>query len=212
MSDESHHAQLRRRRLIAGGIAAAAVGMLVLSFASVPLYRAFCAATGFGGTTQVAKIAPAQRGERTLSVLFDANVARDLPWRFEPEVAKLSLRTGETATVFYKVLNLSDHETRGQAAYNVNPDQAGAYFNKIACFCFQEQRLGPHESAEWPVVFFLDPALESDPTMQKVEEVTLSYSFFAVKSETPAKTSVGPAKKSERPAKTSEATAAKPKT
>jgi cytochrome c oxidase assembly protein subunit 11 len=195
MSDESHKAQLRRQRRTAAAIAVGAAGMLALSFASVPLYRAFCAATGFGGTTQIAKTAPAKLGERTLSVRFDANVARDLPWRFEPEVAKISLRTGETATVFYKVVNLSDRETRGQAAYNVNPDQSGVYFNKIACFCFQEQRLGPHESAEWPVVFFLDPALESDPTMQKVEEVTLSYSFFAVKPEAPAKTSEAPAAK-----------------
>ena len=160
MSNDIHQDQLRRRRRVAGVIAVAAVGMLALSFASVPLYRAFCAATGFGGTTQVAKTAPAQRGERTLAVRFDANVARELPWRFEPEVAKVSLRTGETATIFYKAVNLSDHETRGQAAYNVSPEQAGVYFNKIACFCFQEQRLGPHESAEWPVVFFLDPSLE----------------------------------------------------
>lgn len=169
--------------------------MLALSFASVPLYRAFCAATGFGGATQVAKQSPTKRGERDLIVRFDANVARELPWRFEPETAKLSLRTGETKTVFYRVANLSDHETKGQAAYNVSPDQAGVYFNKIACFCFTEQRLGPHESAEWPVVFFLDPALESDPSMQKVEEVTLSYSFFAVKGAGPAKTSEAPAAK-----------------
>jgi cytochrome c oxidase assembly protein subunit 11 len=105
------------------------------------------------------------------------------------------VRTGETATVFYKVVNLSDHETRGQAAYNVSPDQAGGYFNKLACFCFTEQRLGPHESAEWPVVFFLDPALEAEPTMRKVEEVTLSYSFFAVKASGPPRTSEAPSGK-----------------
>jgi cytochrome c oxidase assembly protein subunit 11 len=156
--------------------------MLALSFASVPLYRAFCSATGFGGTTQVAKTAPAQPGERRLTVRFDANVARDLPWRFTPEISKIELRTGETATVYYKVTNLSDRETAGVAAYNVSPDQAGSYFDKIACFCFSEQKLGPHETAEWPVVFFLDPALEADETMARVEEVTLSYTFFASKS------------------------------
>jgi cytochrome c oxidase assembly protein subunit 11 len=194
MSDHSHENSARNRRRIAAGAVFGSFAMLGLSFASAPLYRAFCAATGFGGTTQVAKSAPAQRGSRTLSVRFDGNVARDLPWRFEPEVAKISLRTGETATVYYKVVNLSDHETRGVAAYNVNPEQAGAYFDKLACFCFQEQKLGAHESAEWPVVFFLDPALESEESMRKVEEITLSYSFFAVKSASPPKTSEAPSK------------------
>ena len=155
--------------------------MLALSFASVPLYRAFWGATGFGGATQVASKNTGKQGERTLTVRFDANVARDLPWRFEPEVAKISLRTGQTATVFYKVTNLADHETRGVAAYNVSPEQAGAYFDKLACFCFSEQRLAAHERAEWPVVFFLDPALEAEESMREVAEVTLSYSFFAVK-------------------------------
>ncbi|MBY6242062.1 cytochrome c oxidase assembly protein [Methylosinus sp. Sm6] len=162
----------------AGALVLGSVAMLALSFASVPLYRAFCAATGFGGTTQVAKAAPAKPGERRLGVRFDANVARDLPWRFEPETSRVVARTGETTTVYYKVVNLSDRETIGVAAYNVSPDQAGAYFNKLACFCFSEQKLGPHETAEWPVVFFLDPALESDETMSRVEEVTLSYTFF----------------------------------
>jgi len=165
----------------AGLLIGGSVAMLILSFASVPLYRAFCSATGFGGTTQVAKIAPAKPGERRLGVRFDANVARDLPWRFEPETPRIVVRTGETATIYYKVVNLSDRETSGVAAYNVSPDQAGAYFDKLACFCFSEQKLAPHESAEWPVVFFLDPALEADETMNRVEEITLSYSFFATK-------------------------------
>lgn len=173
--------ETRRRRRGAGLLVLGASAMLVLSFASVPLYRAFCSATGFGGTTQVAKVAPAQLGDRRLTVRFDANVARDLPWRFEPEVAKTLVRTGETATIYYKVTNLSDHETAGVAAYNVSPDQAGAYFDKLACFCFEEQKLAAHETAEWPVVFFLDPALETDETMRRVEEVTLSYSFFPSK-------------------------------
>lgn len=194
MNDESRNLRNRNRTALAIGAGAAA--MLALSFASVPLYRAFCAATGFGGQTQIAKAASAKRGERVLTVRFDANVARDLPWRFEPEVSKVTVRTGETATVFYRVENLSDHETRGQAAYNVDPQQSGVFFNKIACFCFSEQKLGPHEKAEWPVVFYLDPALESEETMQRVEEITLSYSFFALKGE----------------ASNSAATAGKPKT
>lgn len=194
MTDRSHQTSARNRLKVALGAILGSLAMLGLSFASVPLYRAFCAATGFGGATQVAKSAPAQLGTRTLTVRFDSNVARDLPWRFEPEVTKLSLRTGETATVYFKAVNLSDRETRGLAAYNVSPEQAGAYFDKLACFCFQEQKLGPYESAEWPVVFFLDPALETEESMRKVEEITLSYSFFAAKSAPPAKTSEAPGK------------------
>lgn len=172
--------------------------MLTLSFASVPLYRAFCAATGFGGTPQTSAAAgPTKPGERVLTVRFNSNVARDLPWRFEPEVAKISLRTGETKTVYYKVANLSDHETSGQAAYNVTPGQAGAFFVKVACFCFEEKRLDARQAEEWPVVFYLDPALEQEEGMRRVEEITLSYSFFATK--TPATS------------KTSDAGAAKPK-
>lgn len=190
-------AKKRRPRLVAAGVVAGSLVMLALSFASVPLYRAFCAATGFGGATQVAARAPTKTGERVLTVRFDANVAHDLPWRFEPEVQKIALRTGQTVTIYYRAVNLSDHETGGLAAYNVSPDQAGVYFDKLACFCFSEQRLKPHESAEWPVVFFLDPALENEESMKKVEEITLSYSFFAAKS---------------GGAKTSEAPTAEPKT
>lgn len=197
MQQTSDPAKKRRRRLVAAVAVAGSFVMLALSFASVPLYRAFCAATGFGGATQVASKGPTQAGARVLTVRFDANVAHDLPWRFEPEVSKISLRTGQTVTIYYKAVNLSDHDTAGLAAYNVSPDQAGVYFDKLACFCFSEQRLKPHESAEWPVVFFLDPALESEENMMKVEEITLSYSFFAAKSDG---------------SKTSEAPTAKPRT
>jgi cytochrome c oxidase assembly protein subunit 11 len=181
MNGASDKRTTSRLRWVAAAVVGLSAGMLILSYASVPLYRAFCSATGFGGAPKVAAKASETQGERRLTVRFDANVAHDLPWRFEPEVAKISLRTGETATVYYKVVNLADHETRGIAAYNVSPDQAGAFFDKLACFCFSEQRLAAHESAEWPVVFFLDPALEQEESMQAVEEVTLSYSFFAVK-------------------------------
>ncbi|HMK88038.1 MAG TPA: cytochrome c oxidase assembly protein [Methylocystis sp.] len=181
MTQAPENQDKRRQRLIAAAAVGGSLVMLALSFASVPLYRAFCAATGFGGATQVAKNGPAIMGQRVLSVRFDGNVTHELPWRFEPEIAKISLRTGQTATVYYRVTNLSDRETAGIAAYNVAPDQAGVWFNKLACFCFSEQRLKPHETAEWPVVFFLDPALENEESMQKVEEITLSYSFFPVK-------------------------------
>jgi cytochrome c oxidase assembly protein subunit 11 len=179
LTPETH----RKQRNVAASLLIGSAAMLTLSFASVPLYRAFCAATGFGGTPQKAQTqaAATKPGARHLTVRFDSNVARDLPWRFEPETSKLSLRTGETTTVYYKVTNLSDRETSGQAAYNVSPDQAGAFFVKVACFCFEEKRLGPHETAEWPVVFYLDPGLEKEESMARVEEVTLSYSFFQTK-------------------------------
>lgn len=189
MSEPAPKTPKKKPGAIAAALVVGSLGMLGLSFASVPLYRAFCAATGFGGTPQVAKANTTEQGERRLAVRFDANVSRELPWRFEPETPKISLRTGETTTVYYKATNLSDKETRGQAAYNVSPDQAGAFFVKVACFCFDEQRLGPGETAEWPVVFYLDPALEKEETMRRVEEITLSYSFFPTKAPATPKTS-----------------------
>lgn len=172
----------RRRKTLsavcAGGVSLA---MLGLSFAAVPIYRAFCAATGYAGTTQVAKTAPTVRGNRELTVRFDANVAPGLAWKFAPETPEIRLVTGQTATIFYKVTNFSDSAVAARAAYNVSPESAGAYFDKISCFCFEEQKLGPHETAELPVVFFLDPALENDSIMAEVQSVTLSYTFFVVK-------------------------------
>ena len=167
------------QRKTAAAIGVLALAMLGASFASAPLYRIFCAATGYGGTTQTAQRAPEARGLRKISVRFDANVAPGLNWRFSPEVAEVRVRPGETTTVFFKAENLSDRASSGQARFNVAPDQAGAWFDKISCFCFSEQKLGPHEKAEWPVVFFLDPKLEQDETMASVEAITLSYTFFA---------------------------------
>ncbi|ARN82796.1 cytochrome c oxidase assembly protein [Methylocystis bryophila] len=166
------------------GLVAFTVGMLALSFIAAPAYRAFCTATGIAGATKRASVAPTESIDRTIVVRFDSNTSPGLTWRFEPEVTKVKIRVGEVATVYYRVENLSDQETRGLASFNVSPGQAGPYFNKLACFCFQEQTLGPHEKAEWPVVFFLDPKLQEEPLMDGVEEVTLSYTFFAAKGKT----------------------------
>jgi cytochrome c oxidase assembly protein subunit 11 len=171
----------QRHGLVAGAIVGVIVLMGGLSFAAVPLYQIFCRMTGYGGTPQIASKQTSVRGERSTSVRFDANVAPGLPWTFSPEVSSVTVRNGETATIFYKVRNTSDRTVAANAVYNVSPDQAGSYFTKISCFCFEEQTLGPGESAEWPVVFYLDPALETDETMKRVEEVTLSYTFFASK-------------------------------
>ena len=172
----------KRRRLVVAGVTALCVGAMVgLSYAAVPLYAAFCKATGYGGTTQVALAAPLAQGSRKITVRFDANVAPGLPWVFEPENASLEIVPGQMVTAFYKVRNTSTRATAAVAAYNVSPDITGAYFNKISCFCFNEVRMGPHESAELPVVFFLDPALEKDAALNAVAELTLSYTFFAAK-------------------------------
>jgi cytochrome c oxidase assembly protein subunit 11 len=162
--------------LVAGGVALGALG---LSFAAAPFYFAFCRATGFAGTTQVATHAAGQRGARVLKVRFNANVAPGLDWSFEPEQDAIEVRTGQTATVFFRFRNKTDRETAAHAVYNVTPEQSGAWFDKVSCFCFTEQHLGPRESAELPVVFFLDPRLEHDRTMDPVGEITLSYTLFA---------------------------------
>lgn len=169
----------RRNRRIALILGATSIAMVGAAYAAVPLYAAFCKATGYGGTTQVARVAPAVRGARTLSVSFDANVAPGLDWTFEPETPTISLRTGATATVYFRVHNRSAHETAAVAVFNVMPEASGAWFDKVSCFCFSEQHLGSNETAELPVVFFLDPRLEGDHTMDDVAAITLSYTLFA---------------------------------
>jgi cytochrome c oxidase assembly protein subunit 11 len=169
----------RRNGRFALGGAALVLAMIGLSYAAVPFYAAFCRATGYEGTPQTAKAGASFEGGRTLRVAFDANVAPGLPWSFEPEKDAVVVRTGRTATVFFRARNLSDKPTAANAVFNVTPEVSGAWFDKIQCFCFNEQHLGPHESAEWPVVFFLDPKLETDDSMAKVDSITLSYTLFA---------------------------------
>src|ERR1700691_4156835 len=170
--------QTRKRPPAWGGVAPG-VAMVGASYAAVPLYAEFCKRTGFAGTTQVARTAPAIRGERSLVVRFDANVSQDLDWTFEPETPSITLRTGATATVVFRVHNRSRRPTAAVAAYNVTPEAPGGWFDKISCFCFSEQRLGPGETADLPVVFFLDPGLEHAHEMDDVEAITLSYTMFA---------------------------------
>jgi len=153
--------------------------MIGVTYAAAPFYTAFCRATGYAGTPQIAKADANSQGRRTLRVAFDTNVAPGLNWRFEPEADAISMQTGRTATVYFRVRNLTDKETAANAVFNVTPELSGAWFDKIQCFCFTEQHLGPHETAEWPVVFFLDPKLETDPSMARVDSITLSYTLFA---------------------------------
>jgi cytochrome c oxidase assembly protein subunit 11 len=169
----------------ATGLAVALVFFVMLgaAFAAVPLYSLFCRTTGFAGTTQVAHAAPTLKGKRMITVRFDTNVAPGLPWTVEPETESLTLRTGETATVYFKFRSQVGRETAANAVYNVTPEVSGAYFDKIACFCFTEQHLGPAETAELPVVFFLDPKLEQDETMNNIDVLTLSYTLYPARDE-----------------------------
>ena len=182
-----------QHKLIAGGVVALVLAMVGMSYAAVPLYRMFCAATGYNGTTQVASSAPLQQGTRLLNVRFDSNVAPGLNWTFEPEVASLDVRAGQTVTAYYHVTSHARTVTTGIARYNVAPDAAGAWFNKISCFCFSEVTLNPGETMDLPVVFFLDPGLEKDETMAHVAGLTLSYTFYG--SAAPVASSGGAAKK-----------------
>ena len=178
MSASGDETSRRNGRAALSG-AALVLTMIGLTYAAVPFYAAFCRATGYEGTTQIAKTDAGFEGRRTLRVAFDANVAPGLPWSLEPETDALVVRTGRTATVFFRARNLSDKPTAANAVFNVTPEVSGAWFDKIQCFCFSEQHLGPHETAEWPVVFFLDPKLETDDSMAKVDSITLSYTMFA---------------------------------
>jgi len=130
------------------------------------------------GLAQVASAAPGQVLDRKITVRFDANVGRGLPWRFEPEVRSVDVRLGEVATVYYTVVNQSARETAGLASYNVAPPQTGGYFTKINCFCFTEQRLKPGERREMAVVFYVDPALARDADQDDLNTITLSYTFY----------------------------------
>jgi cytochrome c oxidase assembly protein subunit 11 len=153
--------------------------MLGLAFAAVPLYRIFCEATGFNGTTQRADRAPgAVAGQ--VKVQFDANVHPGLPWRFEPEQVSVNVAPGARTQIFYRSQNLSARAITAQAVYNVSPDTVGKYFKKIQCFCFTEQTLQPGQSVDMPVVFFVDPAIAKDPDTKDVHEITLSYTFYPV--------------------------------
>ena len=172
-------APARRNRRYAVGAAAIAAAMIGLTYAAAPFYAAFCRATGYEGTPQIVSGADGSEGRLTIRVAFDANVAPGLKWRLEPETDALWVRTGQTATVYFRVRSLDDKPTAANATYNVTPEVSGAWFDKIQCFCFNEQHLGPRESAEWPVVFFLDPKLETDPSMARVDSITLSYTLFA---------------------------------
>jgi cytochrome c oxidase assembly protein subunit 11 len=184
--------QRRRDLAVAAACGVFAAAMVGAAYAAVPLYTWFCRATGFNGTTQVATSAPARVLDRTITVRFDANVAGSLPWRFAPDQTSVKVKIGEVVTVGYTAVNESARETVGEASYNVSPPTAGAYFSKLNCFCFTEQRLKPGERRDMTVVFFVDPELVKDSDQADLNTITLSYTMYAVRQPEPPRVEVGP--------------------
>jgi cytochrome c oxidase assembly protein subunit 11 len=168
----------RSNAAIAGGLAAIVIGMVGLSFASVPLYKLFCSVTGYGGTPQIGLAASSATSDRTIEVRFNADTNPGLPWRFQPDQKAVRLKLGEEQVAFYSARNEADTPVTGIAVYNVTPDKVGKYFHKTACFCFNQQTLAPGQKMEFPVSFWVDPAIASDPNTADIPTITLSYTFF----------------------------------
>ncbi|KAI1292040.1 Cytochrome c oxidase assembly protein COX11, mitochondrial [Halotydeus destructor] len=165
---------------------AAVLMTLGLSYAAVPLYRIYCQSTGKGGRAAVddsaAKIeAMKPNKKRIITVTFEADTESQMAWRFRPTQPEIKVSPGETALAFYTAMNPLDRPIDGVATYSINPFEAGAYFNKIQCFCFEEQRLNPKEEVDMPVFFYIDPDFATDPRLENVDKIALSYVFFESK-------------------------------
>jgi len=181
-SEASTRASLaaRNRRVAIAGLGVVAM-MVGVAYAAVPLYRIFCQATGYGGTTRQVDASGDVVLSRVIKVRFDANVSAGINWSFKPAQEKISLNVGETKLAFYTARNLGKNRITGTATFNVTPAAAGQYFNKIECFCFTEQSLDPGEQAEMPVSFYIDPEIDDDPDLKWLKTITLSYTFFPAK-------------------------------
>lgn len=151
-----------------------------LAWASVPLYDWFCRVTGFGGTPQVSTVAPDEILDQTVKVRFDGSLERNMAWEFKPMVREVDIRIGETGLAFYEAYNPTDRPVAGSASYNVQPYQAGGFFTKIDCFCFEEQVLQPGERVQMPVTFYVDPEMVTDREGQYIHTITLSYTFYEI--------------------------------
>ena len=170
----------RRNRRVGLYALTGALAMLRLGYASVPLYRLFCQVTGFGGTTMrvsAAEAAGVKVAGQTISVRFDGNVDRNLPWAFKPVQVTQTVQIGARSLAAYSATNLSERPITGRASFNVSPENAGKYFNKIQCFCFTEQTLQPGQDVRMPVTYFVDPAILDDPEARDIKQITLSYTF-----------------------------------
>jgi cytochrome c oxidase assembly protein subunit 11 len=172
-----------KNRKVARRLFLATAGMGGFAYASAPLYDLFCRTTGFGGTPVVAQAGDRPILDRTVNVRFDSNVDTALPWKFQPLQREVKLRLGEEYLAYYRVTNLSQRPAVGTSTYNVTPETAGGWFNKLQCFCFTEQLLLPGQSVDMPVIFFVDPELDKDRRYDNIRTITLSYTFFEAKTE-----------------------------
>lgn len=186
MSQQAYSATPAKRhsnRLIAGACVAFVGGMVGMAYAAVPLYQLFCQVTGYGGTTQRVTQYSDRVLDRTITVRFDANTSGALPWDFAPVQRDVTMPIGETVLIKYKATNQFSQPASGRASFNVTPEIAGAYFNKVECFCFTDTTLQPGETLEMPVVFYVDPDIVDQPELKNVKTITLSYTFFPTRDE-----------------------------
>ena len=184
--------QNKKHRTVAVILFGVSFAMLGAAYAAVPLYRIFCQVTGYGGTTQRAEVSSDVVLKRKITVRFDANTRKNLPWDFQPVERTVVVHIGENKLAFFRAANHSDKEVTGTASFNVAPEIAGTYFNKIECFCFTEQTLKPGQTVDMPVSFFIDPEIVKDPDARVLSEITLSYTFYPTEKKKPAKAAAKP--------------------
>jgi cytochrome c oxidase assembly protein subunit 11 len=170
--------QRRGNLIILGLFASIAIGMVGLSFAAIPLYRVFCQATGYGGTPKIGEAAAPGGNGQTIRVRFNADIHPGLPWTFAPDQLEITAPLGEDHLASYTAHNEAQSPVTGVALYNVTPEKAAKYFHKTACFCFNQQTLEPGQTMDFPLSFWVDPAISTDPETRDVQVVTLSYTFF----------------------------------
>ena len=175
-------ADTKRHRRLGAIVALLPAATLAAGFASVPLYRVFCEATGYGGTTQRASASavPGAVIGKMMNIRFDANVHPGMGWTFEPEKHIQRIAVGARNMAYFDAVNNTDHVITGSATFNVSPPQTGQYFTKIQCFCFSQQTLKPGQRVRMPVIYFVDPRLMDDPDTRDISEITLSYTFYPV--------------------------------
>ncbi len=177
------HDDIARKNARIGLIVLAVFVLMVgLSFAAVPFYDMFCRVTGYAGTPSAVENLPEKILDRVVTIQFNANTARDMPWTFKPQQKEIALKLGARGFTAFSAKNKMAYPTGGTALYNVTPLKVGKYFKKIQCFCFDEQILAPHQEVSMPVIFYVDPAMNDDPNMQDVTTITLSYTFFSAES------------------------------
>jgi cytochrome c oxidase assembly protein subunit 11 len=167
-----------KNRRVAFAAATVFCGMVGLSYASVPLYRVFCEQTGYGGTPRRADALSDKVTNQQITIRFDSNIDSGLAWKFAARQPKMTIKIGDAAMAYFDAKNIGDAVSTGTAKFNVTPPQAGAYFNKVQCFCFNKHTLKPGEAAEFPVQYFVDPAILDDPDAASIKEITLSYTFY----------------------------------